>query len=105
MERSMVQAAMERERDGTEGGRAIAALLRGGALLTAAQVAAVRVPTLDVGGSLDPYLAGMRELKNVRPDMTLLVVEGATHGSILREVQATSAIREFIASHRQSPPR
>lgn len=103
MERSMEQQAMERERDGTEGGRAMAALLRGATLLSPAQVAAVKVPILGVSGSLDPYMSAMREVKKLRPDMTLLVVEGATHGAILREVQATSAIREFIASHRQSP--
>jgi pimeloyl-ACP methyl ester carboxylesterase len=107
MERTTEQEAIERERDGSEGGRAIAALMRGlsGAVITPTQAAAVKVPTLGIVGSLDPYMAGMRELKKLRPAMTLLVVEGATHGSILRQVQATSAIRESIASHRQSPPR
>ncbi len=45
------------------------------------QVTAVRVPTLGLVGSLDPWADRMRELKTLRPDMTLIVVEGATHGS------------------------
>jgi len=50
----------------------------------------------------------MRELKTLRPDMTLIVVEGATHGSpgdgraILRQPIARDALREFLASHREA---
>ena len=43
------------------------------ALLTALQV-----PTLGIVGSLDPLAEGMRRLKGLRPDMKLLVVDGAT---------------------------
>jgi pimeloyl-ACP methyl ester carboxylesterase len=69
--------------DVTQDRLAIAALVRGrrGWVITPAQAAAVRVPTLGIVGSLDPLAAGMRELNKLRPDMTLIVVEGATHGS------------------------
>ena len=98
--------------DATQDRFAIAALVRGrrSRVITPAQVAAVRVPTLGVVGSLDPLAAGMRELKKLRPDMKLVVVEGATHAStdprsILQQPQANTAIREFIVSHHSSSAR
>jgi pimeloyl-ACP methyl ester carboxylesterase len=72
-----------------------------------AQLAAVRVPTLGIVGSLDPLAQGMRQLKVLRPEMRLLVVEGATHGGpgdqrgILRQPTAREALIEFLAAHRQ----
>jgi pimeloyl-ACP methyl ester carboxylesterase len=91
---------------------AMAALVRGrrDQVVTRDQVAAVRVPTLGLVGGFDPLAAGMRELKKLRPDMTLLVVEGGTHGrpgderGILRQPAARQALREFLESHRQATP-
>lgn len=43
--------------------------------------------------------------KKLRPDMQLLIVEGATHGrpgdqrGILRQAQARDELRKFLASH------
>ena len=99
--------------DATQDRFAMAALVRGrrSRVTTPALAAAVRVPGIGVVGSLDPLAAGMRELKKLRPDMKLVVVEGATHGSptdtrsILQQLPATSAIREFIASHHSSAAR
>ena len=54
---------------------------RGDWLVKPAAASAVRVPTLGVVGSLDPIRAAMQELKRLRPDMMLVVVEGATHAS------------------------
>jgi pimeloyl-ACP methyl ester carboxylesterase len=92
---------------------AMAALVRGrrSRVIAPAEIATVDVPTLGVVGSLDPLAAGMRELKKLRPDMTFVVVEGATHGSptdtrsILQQPQAISAIREFIAAHHSATSR
>lgn len=98
---------------------AMAALARGrrDQVITPAQVAAVRVPTLGLVGTLDPLADGMRELKKLRPDVELLVIEGANHGhprpgdpidgrpgdqrGVLRQPDARDALRGFLASHRQ----
>jgi pimeloyl-ACP methyl ester carboxylesterase len=88
---------------------AMAALVRGrrDQVITPAQVAAVRIPTLGLVGSLDPLAAEMRDLQILRPDMKLLVVEGATHGrgepqGILHQAATKGALLEFLASHRQA---
>lgn len=99
--------------DASQDRLAMAALARGrrDQVITPAQVAAVRVPTLGLVGSLDPLADGMRELKKLRPDVKLVVVEGANHGrpgdqrGILRQPVAREALREFLASNRQSAPR
>jgi len=77
-------------------------------VITPAQVAAVRVPTLGVVGSLDRYLADFQELKKLRPDVKLVVVEGATHGGdrgAMRRPEFIAAVREFIASNRGASTR
>ena len=61
---------------------ALAALARSrkDGVITPAQVSAVTVPTLGVVGSLDGYLADFQELNKLRPDVKLVVIDGATHG-------------------------
>src|SRR5262249_35192048 len=63
---------------------AIAALIRSrhDQAITPAQAAAVRVPTLGIVGSLDSTVTAFRELNRLRPAMTLVVVENATHGAV-----------------------
>lgn len=86
---------------------AIAAMVRGRGdwLITTAAAVGVRVPTLGIVGSVDPLQAGMQELKRLRPDMTLTIVEGATHGSstdargILRKPEFLGSLRRFLADH------
>lgn len=70
-------------------------------IITPAQVAAVRVPTLGVVGSLDAYLADFKALKELRPAMTLVIVDGATHGgerAVGRRPEFIAAVRELLAS-------
>jgi pimeloyl-ACP methyl ester carboxylesterase len=73
-----------------------------------AHLAAVQVPTFGIVGSLDPLAEGMRQLKKLRPDMKLLIIEGATHGGpgdqrgILRQPAAVEAMLEFLAAHREA---
>lgn len=73
-----------------------AALTRGqkDQLITTAQVAAIRVPTLAVVGSLDGYLPDFQALKKIRPSIRLVVVDGATHGG----ERAAGSRPEFIAA-------
>jgi len=75
---------------------------RGDQRITSAAAAAVTVPTLGVVGSLDPARNGMETLKKLRPDLKLVVVEGATHAGergILGRPELISALRDFLTSH------
>jgi pimeloyl-ACP methyl ester carboxylesterase len=81
--------------------KALAAYNRGrGALaVTDAQLAAIHVPTLGIIGSGDPSVGGMRDLQRVMSALTVVVVDGATHGGengILRRPEFLVALREFL---------
>ena len=87
---------------------AMAALTRsrGDQLIERMQAAAVKVPTLGIVGTLDPNKVGLEALKKLRPNLELIIVDGATHGGergILRRPELIAAIREFIGGKR--PPR
>jgi pimeloyl-ACP methyl ester carboxylesterase len=89
---------------------ALAALARSrkDLVITPSQVAAVRVPTLGVVGSLDGALTNFQELKKLRPEVKLVIIDGATHGGergAMRRPEFIAAVREFIASHRTASAR
>ena len=70
--------------------------------ITPAQVAAVKVPTLAVVGSLDGYVADFRALAKLRPDMKLVVIDGASHGGergAMRRPEFVAAVRELLAAN------
>jgi pimeloyl-ACP methyl ester carboxylesterase len=74
--------------------------------VTPEQMKAVKVPTLGVVGTLDHTLKEMQELKRLRPDMKLVLLEGVSHtGStgIQGQPELVAAIREFIAAQRRTP--
>jgi pimeloyl-ACP methyl ester carboxylesterase len=88
------------------GSPAMAALIRGRRLQVVApeQVKAVTVPTLGIVGSLDPDVGAFYQLQKLRPDVKLVVVEGATHGGdrgVLARPELLSALRAFISSRRR----
>jgi pimeloyl-ACP methyl ester carboxylesterase len=77
-------------------------------VITLAQVSAVKVPTLAVVGSLDGALGDFHDLKKLRPDVKLVVIDGATHvgdRGVERRPEFIAAIREFIASNRTASSR
>ena len=81
---------------------ATAASLRGykDQAVTPEQMAAVKVPTLGIGGTLDHTLKGMQELKQIRPDMKLVLLEGVSHTGktgIQGRPELVAEIRKFIA--------
>lgn len=83
---------------------ALAALHRayGQMAITPTQAAAVKVPTLGIVGSLDPYVSDFQQLKQLRPDLKLVVLEGAIHAGergAMRRPEFVTAVREFIASN------
>lgn len=78
---------------------------RGDLVTTPAEAAAVRVPTLAVVGNQDGNLAGLQALKRLRPDLMLVVLDGATHNGdrgVLTRPELVTAIRQFLADHKQS---
>jgi pimeloyl-ACP methyl ester carboxylesterase len=87
---------------------ATAASLRGykDQAVTSDQMRAVKVRTLGIVGTLDHTLKDMQELKRLRPDMVLVLVEGASHTGatgIQGRPELLLAIREFIAASRTAP--
>jgi pimeloyl-ACP methyl ester carboxylesterase len=88
---------------------AIAAVTRArrDTVIPPARAAAVTVPTLGIVGDLDSNLAGLQELKKMRPTLKLVIIEGAVHGSAdprgaMRSPIFVAELREFIGSHRRS---
>jgi pimeloyl-ACP methyl ester carboxylesterase len=72
-------------------------------VITPTQVASVKVPTLGIVGSLDGYLTDFQELRKLRPEVKLVVIDGATHGGARwagRRPEFIAAVREFIGSNR-----
>ncbi|MFJ7439644.1 alpha/beta fold hydrolase [Methylorubrum thiocyanatum] len=67
--------------------------------VTFAQMAAVQVPTLGIVGSLDPYREGFVRLKAAKPQLDLVVVEGATHGSLPGRSEFVKSILAFLDAH------
>lgn len=87
---------------------AVAASLRGyrDQAVTAEQMAAVKVPTLGIVGTLDHTLKAMQELKKIRPDMKLVLLEGVSHTGatgIQGSPALVTEIRIFIAEQRKAP--
>ncbi len=83
---------------------ALAALRRafGDELTTTAQASAVQVPTLGVVGTQDAMLVRLEALKKLRPDLTLVVVDGATHAGergIIRRAEFIVALRKFLGAN------
>ena len=90
--------------DSTQDRFALAAVVRSRSdqRITTTAAAAVTVPTLAIVGSLDPGRKGLEMLKALRPDIKLVIVEGATHAAdrgILGRPETLAALREFLANH------
>jgi pimeloyl-ACP methyl ester carboxylesterase len=68
-------------------------------VVTQARMAAVKVPTLGIVGTADPYMKDFNELKRVMPQMKLLLIEGASHVNATRRPEFVKAVEEFLAVH------
>jgi pimeloyl-ACP methyl ester carboxylesterase len=85
---------------------ATAASLRGykDQAVTAEQMAAVKVPTMGIVGTLDHTLKAMQNLKQIRPDMKLVLLDGISHTGktgIQGSPALVTEIRTFIAEQRR----
>ena len=83
---------------------ALAALHRGfkDLAVSADQVKAIRVPTVGIVGSLDGYLADFKDMQALRPDMRLVVIDGASHGGAkgaMARPEFLAAVRELLIAH------
>lgn len=88
---------------------AVAASLRGykDQAVTNAQMAAVKVPTMGIVGTLDHTLKAMQELKTIRPAMKLVLLDGVSHTGktgIQGDPRLVTEIRSFIAEQRKPAP-
>jgi pimeloyl-ACP methyl ester carboxylesterase len=75
-------------------------------VITPAAAAVIRVPVLAVVGNQDPTQAGLEAFKTVKPDLTLVIVDGATHvgeRGILRRGEMIAAVRQFTVSSHITP--
>lgn len=93
--------------DTTKDRFAFAAIIRSRAdqAFSPATAAAVTVPTLAIAGSDDPEKAGLEALVRIRPSITLVIVDGATHEGprgILGRPELLSALRAFLSKHTAS---
>lgn len=81
--------------------RALAASRRGGgnALIAPAQVAAIRVPTLGIVGTADPYLAEFQAMKALNPSIELMTIEGASHSTAPGRPELAEGLLRFLARH------
>jgi pimeloyl-ACP methyl ester carboxylesterase len=97
--------ARSREIAGSNDLRAHAALMRArrALLVSDAEFAAVRVPTLALVGAADPALPRVQAMRNVLPDLQVQVVPGTAHPTVHerglpRRPEFAQAIRRWIAN-------
>lgn len=74
-------------------------------VVTLEQMAAVTVPTLGVVGTADPYLSHFLKLKAVMPQLDLVTIEAASHGSAPGRPEFTQAVLAFLRAHSAMPDR
>jgi len=82
---------------------ALAAVGRGqvSQTITREQAAAANVPTLGIVGSLDGYVPKFQELKGLRPDLQLVIIPGASHGTAAATPEFLASTRAFLMAHRR----
>ena len=97
--------ARSREIAGSNDVHAHAALMRArrALLVSDAEIAAVRVPTLALVGGADPALLRVQAMREFWPDLHVQVVPGATHPTVHerglpRRPEFVQAIRRWIAN-------
>jgi pimeloyl-ACP methyl ester carboxylesterase len=83
---------------------ALAAIRRATRLqvVTAQQMADAHVPVLGIVGSADPYRASFDALRKVMPQLTLVVLDGATHISASTHPDFIPSMLTFLRTHKSS---
>ena len=89
---------------------ALAAVQRGNKeqVVTLAEVRALRMPLLAVIGTADPIKAGVDAFKQIKPDLKVVVIDGATHsgarGAPARP-EFAAAVHDFLVANRSTSDR
>ena len=89
------------ERAGWPVGRGVGRGALGGQRRPASRMLEDAAHHLGIVGSRDPLQAAVREVQKLRPDMKVVVIEGATHGGSSgapRRPEFVAALREFLAT-------
>jgi len=76
--------------------------------VTLAEVRALKMPLLAVIGSADPIKAGVEAFKRVKPELQVVVIEGATHSGARgapSRPEFAAAVHDFLAAHRSATDR
>jgi pimeloyl-ACP methyl ester carboxylesterase len=86
---------------------ALAAVQRGNKTLavTAADVKAFKMPLLAIVGGRDPIKAGVDLFKQMKPDVQVVVIDGATHSGAQAapaRPEFFAAMRDFLIAHRRT---
>jgi pimeloyl-ACP methyl ester carboxylesterase len=86
---------------------ALAAVQRGNKdqVVTLADVRALSMPLLAVIGSADPIKAGVDAFKRIKPELQVVVIEGATHSGARGapgRPEFAAAVRDFLGAHRST---
>ncbi|MGH6860817.1 MAG: alpha/beta fold hydrolase [Phyllobacterium sp.] len=84
-----------------EDNKALAAVRRSNPdqVVTAEQMSRIKVPVLGIVGTNDPYLADFEELKKAMPQLELVTVKDASHGTTPGNPRFEQAIESFLAQH------
>ncbi|PZP45402.1 MAG: alpha/beta hydrolase [Azospirillum brasilense] len=68
-------------------------------VVTEAQMRAVTVPVLGIVGTNDPYLRDFERLKAVMPQLELVTIPGASHGTAPGRPEFIAALEAFLKAH------
>jgi pimeloyl-ACP methyl ester carboxylesterase len=97
-------AAQSRATLGRNDALALAAVQRSNKaqVVTLAEVRAIKIPLLAIVGSADPIKAGVEAFKRAKPDLQVVVIDGATHsgprGAPARP-EFFDALHAFLTAH------
>jgi len=86
---------------------ALAAVQRGNKaqVVTPANVRALTIPMLAVIGGVDPIKEGVDAFSKLKPELKVVVIEGASHGGARAapsRPEFAAAIRDFLIAHRSA---
>ncbi len=65
------------------------------------QLMANQIPTFGIVGTDDPRIRGMENLAAIMPNFELVVVDGATHGSLPGRPEFISSLKQFLETQSQ----
>jgi pimeloyl-ACP methyl ester carboxylesterase len=87
---------------GRNDAKALAAVMRGMKDLgvTEAQLKANQVPTLALIGEVDPLKTGVDAMKGKKPNLSIVVIEGADHMTAGGRPEFLKNLLDFLAKHR-----